>query len=106
MSRMDDFTRPTKKAAIERQQGKCAFCGVPINTQWSEGDYPGHAHHLKPLIHGGRSNLENCVYLCEAHHKFLGHGMAPLDIDKQGGSSDTWVQLERDDFPYWNLELD
>jgi hypothetical protein len=27
--------------------------------------------------------------------------MAPFDIDKQGGSSSTWVQLDREDFPYW-----
>jgi len=31
----------------------------------------------------------------------LGHGMAPFGIDKQGGSSRTWVQLSPDDFPFW-----
>jgi hypothetical protein len=28
--------------------------------------------------------------------------MAPFDIDKQGGSSSTWVQLDKEDFLYWN----
>jgi hypothetical protein len=28
--------------------------------------------------------------------------MAPFGIDPQGGSSDTWVQMEPDDFPYWD----
>jgi hypothetical protein len=27
--------------------------------------------------------------------------MAPFGIDKQEGSSDTWVQFAPDDFPYW-----
>jgi hypothetical protein len=27
--------------------------------------------------------------------------MAPYGIDKQGGSSRTWVQLSPEDFPYW-----
>jgi hypothetical protein len=53
-----------KKAAIERQKGVCAFCGVTLDTPWTRG-----------------------------HQLLIGHGMAPLGIDKQGGSSNTWVQL-------------
>ena len=30
--------------------------------------------------------------------------MAPFDIDKQGGSSRTWVQLSPEDLPYWDRE--
>ena len=30
--------------------------------------------------------------------------MAPFGIDKQGGSSRTWVQLSPEDLPYWQYE--
>ena len=99
--RKGDFKKRTKAEAIKRQAGKCAYCGIPIHTPWSEGDFIGHAHHLKPIIHRGSDHITNCVYLCEAHHKLLGHGMSTLGIDKQGGSSDTWVQLDQEDFMYW-----
>ena len=102
MSRKGDFSNKTKKTTIERQGGVCAFCGVNLDTRWSNGEFKGYAHHLKPIIHGGSDNLDNCVYLCWGHHLLIGHGMAPFGIDKQWGSSDTWVQIERDEFPYWN----
>jgi len=104
MARNGDFSARTKRAAIERQGGVCAFCGVPLKTPWTEGDYTGHAHHLRPLLHGGDRSLDNCVYLCRDHHLFLGHGMAPSGIDPQGGGSDAWVQLESQDFPYWHVD--
>jgi len=96
-----DFSDETKKAAIERQGGVCAWCGEEISTDWSDGPYDGVAHHLKPGIHGGRNDLDNCVYVCRAHHMHPCHGMAPYGIDPQGGSSDTWVRLSRSDFQYW-----
>ena len=102
MTRDREFTDATKRAAIARQDGVCAFCGMPIDTPWSEGKVKGEAHHLRPVAHGGSAELSNCVYLCWPHHLHLGHGMAPLGIDPQGGSSSTWVQLERDDFPHWS----
>lgn len=102
MARKGDFTRKTKRAAIHRQAGLCAFCGVTLKTPWTKGEYRGYAHHLQPLKHGGSADLDNCVYLCWGHHQFIGHGMAPFGIDKQGGSSDTWVQLDPDDFPHWS----
>ena len=104
MGRTGDFAGRTKHAAIERQGGVCAFCGVTLSTPWSEGDYKGYAHHLRPLRHGGSASLDNCVYLCWGHHLLLGHGMAPFGIDEQGGSSDTWVQLSPEDFPYWERD--
>lgn len=102
MAREEDFSRKTKWAAIERQGGVCAFCGVTLETPWSEGEYRGYAHHLRPIRHGGTAELDNCVYLCWGHHLYIGHGMAPFGIDKQCGSSSTWVQVEKDDFEYWN----
>ena len=104
MSRAGDFPRSVKRQALERQGGLCAFCGVSLSTPWSSGDYTGYAHHLRPLRHGGGPEVENCVYLCWGHHLLLGHGMAPFGVDKQGGSSRTWVQLSPEDFRYWEVE--
>jgi hypothetical protein len=92
MPRKNEFNRKTKRAAIERQGGVCAFCGVSLDTPWTDGDYTGYAHHLRPIRHGGTDDLDNCVYLCWGHHLLLGHGMAPFGIDPQGGGSDAWVQ--------------
>jgi len=105
MSREGDFSKKTKKAAVVRQGGVCAFCGIKIKTPWTEGEYQGNAHHLRPLTHGGLDNIDNCVYLCWDHHQLIGHGMAPYGIDKQGGGSNTWVQMEPEDFEFWNVDF-
>jgi predicted restriction endonuclease len=102
MSRKGDFSKKTKRATIQRQCGVCAFCGVALKTPWSNGDFQGYAHHLRPLLHGGSDGINNCVYLCWGHHQLIGHGMAPFGIDNQGGSSSSWVQLSKDDFEYWD----
>jgi predicted restriction endonuclease len=102
MARANEFSRSTKKKAIARQGGQRASCGVSLKTPWTEGEYRGYAHHLQPIRHGGNSELDNCVYLCWGHHLLLGHGMAPFGIEEQGRSSDTWVQLNEADFPFWN----
>ena len=96
--REGDFPFHIKKAAFERQGGVCAFCGVPLyvaslSTVSAKNAYAGEAHHLRPLLHGGTPTFDNCVYLCYAHHKLLGHGMAAFGIDKQGGDSRTWVDF-------------
>jgi predicted restriction endonuclease len=102
MARVNDFDDSTQKAAALRQKGRCAFCGTVIKTPWTPGLHIGHAHHLKPILHGGTATLDNCVYLCEGDHKLMGHGMAPSGIDKQGGSSRTMVAFSKSDFKYWN----
>lgn len=102
MSRAADFSDTIKRSTIRRQDGLCAFCGVPLATPWSTGDYRGYAHHLIPQSHGGVGGLENCVYLCWGHHLLIGHGMAPFGIDRQHGSSSTRVLLEPGDFLFWN----
>jgi predicted restriction endonuclease len=102
VSRPNEFSETTKQAAIQRQKGRCAFCGIRLTTQWTLGPVQGEAHHLKPILYGGTSDLDNCVYLCWAEHKLLGHGMAPFGIDKQGGSSRTMIMMSRRDFRFWN----
>jgi len=75
-----------------------------LETPWSSGEYRGYAHHVRPLLHNGSDGLDNCVYLCWGHHQLIGHGMAPFGIDRQGGSSHTWVQLNPDDFEFWSVD--
>jgi len=108
MARPGDFPFSVKMEAYNRQGGKCAFCGIQLmpprfGTAPPKGQFFGEAHHLQPLAHGGQPTVDNCVYLCYGDHKLLGHGMAPFGIDKQGGSSQTWVQLKggKRDFPFW-----
>lgn len=106
MQRPGDFSYKTIKEAYLRQGGVCAYCGMKIIPPWPHSMdpnnwYAGNAHHLRPLHWGGNTGLDNCVYLCEVHHQFLGHGMAPLGIDNQGGSSKAWIMLSRSDFKYW-----
>jgi hypothetical protein len=107
MSRPGDFSRKVKLKVWNRQDNLCAWCGVKLVEPGSsvlpdEKTFYGEAHHFQPLDHGGSADEDNCVYLCYADHKLHGHGMAPFGIDKQGGSSKTWVMLRRSDFPYWN----
>jgi predicted restriction endonuclease len=97
-----DFQDSVKKAAIERQHGRCAYCGIAIRTAWTPGHSEGNAHHLVPDLHGGRPDLDNCVYLCWPDHQLIGHGNAPFGIDKQGGSSRTRVAFPKSQFRYWD----
>lgn len=97
-----EFPLAVKKAVIERQHGRCAFCGVKLQTPWTQGEIEGNAHHLLPDLHGGTVDLNNCVYLCWGDHQMIGHGNAPFGIDKQGGSPRTRIFLMRTDFPHWS----
>src|SRR5271166_4476831 len=97
-----EFADETKSAAIKRQQGRCAFCGVKLRTTWTQGQVEGNAHHLIPDSFGGAATLDNCVYLCWGDHQLMGHGNAPFGIDKQGGTSRTRVFLKKSDFRYLN----
>jgi hypothetical protein len=103
--RRGDFPSATKRSAIRRQGGLCAWCGVRLQTPWSTGEFPGCAHHLRPLKHGGGPELDNCVYLCWGDHLLMGHGMAPFGIDSQGGGSNAWVQIAPSDFEFWSVAL-
>jgi len=49
------------RALLLRQQGHCAHPGCP-NTKAL------HAHHRIHWIHGGRTDLDNLLLLCERHH--------------------------------------
>jgi 5-methylcytosine-specific restriction endonuclease McrA len=105
--REGEFPHHVKMAAYNRQTGLCANCGVKLMppspmAMTLPSLFHGEAHHLRPLLHGGWATLDNCIYLCYACHKLMGHGMSPYGIDKQGGSSKVWIQLSPSDFKYWN----
>lgn len=100
--RQNEFSDQTKKSAVKRQRGRCGFCGIAVRTPYSSGAVIGHLHHLKPILHGGSAEVDNAVYLCESHHLLLGHGIAALGVDAQGGSFRTRVVLSKRDFPYWS----
>ena len=108
MARPGDFDYLTKVRAYYRQDGVCRDVRKLDHSATAESldagprAFPGEAHHLRPLHHGGHATSENCVYLCYACHKLVGHGTATDGIDKQGGSSQTWVKRTQSDFAFWN----
>src|SRR5260370_1815521 len=109
MTRPNEFPKSVKMEAWTKQGGVCAFYGTrvrpPAPAQGAPGARRGDAHHLRPASRGGPPTIDNCVYLCWAHHLLLGHGMAPYGIDRQGGDSHTWAHLRRIDFPHWRNPL-
>lgn len=50
-----------------RHDGHCAHPGCGNRARL-------HAHHVRPWLHGGRTDLSNLVLLCEAHHVALHEG--------------------------------
>lgn len=54
------FTLAMKRAAYERQQGRCASCGRNFESKEMEGD------HITPWSKGGKTTAENCQMLCKA----------------------------------------
>jgi hypothetical protein len=59
------------RALLLRQHGHCAHPGCP-NVQSL------HAHHRIHWIHGGRTDLDNLLLLCDRHH--LAHHAGEFDI--------------------------
>jgi 5-methylcytosine-specific restriction endonuclease McrA len=57
-----EFSKATKAAAFERENGICQGCHTAITTG-AEYD-----HALEDYV-GGDNNLENCVVLCGRCHK-------------------------------------
>jgi hypothetical protein len=56
-----------RKALNERDKG-CAYHNCPRPPRWCNG------HHIISWIDGGETTLENCVLLCEFHHRLIHHG--------------------------------
>ncbi len=98
MARPNEFSRATQRAALERQQNRCASCGTAIAALGNAGRAEHafgegvQAHHLLPIRSGGTNAVENCVILCGSCH-YSAH---------EGGNyrSGTVVGWE-DDFPHF-----
>jgi hypothetical protein len=61
------ITPALRKALNERDRG-CAYHNCSRPARWCEG------HHIIHWADGGPTSLENCVLLCEFHHRMIHHG--------------------------------
>lgn len=53
-----NFDQRTRRAAFERQQGRCPVCGLTYRIEEMEAD------HIVPWSRGGHTTPENCQMLC------------------------------------------
>ncbi len=59
---------PRLRRALEHRDQHCAFPGCHVNVRRCR------AHHVQHWEHGGLTDLDNCVLLCEAHHRAVHEG--------------------------------
>lgn len=52
------FDKRTQRAAYERQDGRCAVCGLVFDLS------DMHADHITPWSKGGHATPDNCQMLC------------------------------------------
>ncbi len=67
------FSRAIRKALIARDKG-CAFPGCSMPALWTE------AHHIVPWWAGGRTDVNNGVCLCGAHHDLIEQGNWEINV--------------------------
>jgi hypothetical protein len=60
-------TKTIRKALIARDKG-CAMGGCTRPARWTR------AHHIVSWIDGGDTSVDNCVLLCDYHHRQIHHG--------------------------------
>jgi hypothetical protein len=73
------------RALLLRQHGHCAHPGCP-NTKNL------HAHHRVHWIHGGRTDIDNLLLLCERHH--LAHHAGQFEIRTAGAGRFRFVSSD------------
>jgi hypothetical protein len=76
MGRKTRAVPPALRRALRRRDGGCRFPGC---SQRHGVD----AHHIQHWAHGGRTDLENLVELCQFHHRALHDGRC--SIVRRGG---------------------
>jgi 5-methylcytosine-specific restriction endonuclease McrA len=94
-----EFSSKTIKAALKRQDSRCASCGTRI---FRLGRDPGaHAfgecaegHHIRHAKAGGNSSAENCVVICKSCH-YSAHGGGDFRDNSEP------MQGKPQDFPYY-----
>jgi 5-methylcytosine-specific restriction endonuclease McrA len=95
-----EFTDRTIKAALRRQDSRCASCGTRV---YKLGKEPGphafgewvEAHHVRHANAGGDSSVENCVVICQSCH-YSAHGGGDYRDNSE------MMQGTRDDFPCYD----
>lgn len=68
------ISRGMRRALMARDKG-CRFPGCP-GTRWLEG------HHAEHWARGGKTDLENLVFLCQFHHRLIhscGYSVKPVN---------------------------
>jgi hypothetical protein len=63
-----NFSRDTKREALERQTFRCASCGRPIVAIEDTEQTGAAGHHVIPHKMGGPITVDNCVVICRACH--------------------------------------
>ncbi|MDX6631317.1 MAG: hypothetical protein QOH00_3563 [Gaiellales bacterium] len=93
--------KPSGRDLAHSRVGRCASYAQQraLHKRSSHCQYPGcsaarelEAHHLTPVEHGGKTELENLILLCPRHHKLLhdhhirtsGNGEHPAFEDEAG----------------------
>ena len=59
---------PRLRRALEHRDRHCAFPGCGVNVRRCR------AHHVQHWEHGGPTDIDNCVLLCETHHRAVHEG--------------------------------
>ena len=72
--------KPTGRDLVHSRVGRCASYAQQraLHKRSTHCQYPGctatrelEAHHLTPVEHGGKTELDNLILLCPRHHKLL-----------------------------------
>lgn len=58
------FPKTIKKQVLKRSKNRCERCNIDFDD-----DFTGEFHHIKPVVYGGKSTLENCTLLCRNCHQ-------------------------------------
>ena len=73
-----ELTPQLRLAVIKRDRGLCRYCTIRPKWQNIEID------HVRPVIYGGQSTMENCVTACRPCNQRKGWSMrwVPIPLDK------------------------
>ena len=68
VGRAQRLATPAHRTALAVRTRTCEFAGCTIPATWCK------AHHLDPWEHGGPTNIEKLVLVCEHHHHMIHEG--------------------------------
>src|SRR5882757_7663515 len=78
------------RALLIRDHGRCAHPGCEMTRGLQ-------AHHVRQWLHGGRTDLQNLLLLCQAHH--LAHHDGEYTITKTRGSRFRFTRADNVELP-------